>query len=243
MLVLLAGAAIAATRDLFSPERRTAGRIVGGLMSAIGAGLFLTLTGLTVVINHSGITIALAFVGAIVGSSFISRWIRSTELRFEGFDFVDEHSAIRWRELSKHGPRVLAPHRPGLMSLADRRHTLLRDYRLSADEAVLFVEVTLGDPSDFYQRPLMSVECEDNVEVLRVSHCVSVAHVLAAICLEMCDDETPPPEIVFGWSNEAPLAANLNFLLLGEGNVPWMVRELVLNAGLPAHRQPRILIG
>ncbi|BBO34723.1 hypothetical protein PLANPX_4335 [Lacipirellula parvula] len=243
VLVLLAGAAIAASRDLFSRRPRTIRRVAGGSAAAIGAGLFLALTGITLLINHSGITIALAFVTAIVLSSFISRWIRSTELRFEGFDFANEHSQTRWRELSKRGPRVLAPHRPGLMSLADRRHALLRDYRLAADEAVLFVEVTLGDPSDFYQRPLMRVECEENVEVLRVSHCVSVAHVLAAICLEMCDDETPPPEIVFGWSNEAPLAANLNFLLLGEGNVPWMVRELVLNAGLPAHRQPRILIG
>lgn len=243
VLVLLGGAAIAAARDLLQPGMRTFGRMLGGGLAALGAGFFFGLTGLTVLINHSGITIALAFVASIVVSSFISRWIRSTELRFEGFSFANLASEQRWKELSRLGPRVLAPHRPGLMSLADKRRTLLRDYRLAADEEVLFVEATLGDPSDFYQRPLMSVEREDGIEVVRVSHCVSVAHVLAAICLEMCDDEAPPPEIIFGWSNEAPLAANLNFLLLGEGNVPWMVRELVLNAGLEPHRQPRILIG
>lgn len=243
VLVLLGGAAIAAARDLLQPGLRTFGRVLGGGLAALGAGFFFGLTGLTVLINHSGITIALAFVASIVVSSFISRWIRSTELRFEGFSFENLESERRWAELSRLGPRVLAPHRPGLMSLADKRRTLLRDYRLAADEEVLFVEATLGDPSDFYQRPLMSVEREDGIEVVRVSHCVSVAHVLAAICLEMCDDEAPPPEIIFGWSNEAPLAANLNFLLLGEGNVPWMVRELVLNAGLEPHRQPRILIG
>ena len=243
VLVLLGGAAIAAARDLLQPGMRTFGRALGGGLAALGAGFFFSLTGLTVLINHSGITIALAFVASIVVSSFISRWIRSTELRFEGFSFANLESERRWAELSRLGPRVLAPHRPGLMSLADKRLTLLRDYRLAADEEVLFVEATLGDPSDFYQRPLMSVEREDAIEVVRVSHCVSVAHVLAAICLEMCDDEAPPPEIIFGWSNEAPLAANLNFLLLGEGNVPWMVRELVLNAGLEPHRQPRILIG
>jgi hypothetical protein len=243
VLVLLGGAAIAAARDLLQPGHRTFMRVLGGGMAALGAGFFFGLTGLTVLINHSGITIALAFVASIVISSFISRWIRSTELRFEGFSFANPESERRWTELSRLGPRVLAPHRPGLMSLADKRHALLRDYRLAADEEVLFVEATLGDPSDFYQRPLMSVEREDGVEVIRVSHCVSVAHVLAAICLEMCDDEAPPPEIIFGWSNEAPIAANLNFLLLGEGNVPWMVRELVLNAGLEPHRQPRILIG
>lgn len=243
VLVLLGGAAVAAARDLLQSGLRTIARVLGGGLAALGAGVFLGLTGLTVLINHSGITIALAFVAAIVVSSFISRWIRSTELRFEGFDFASPAAEQRWNELSRRGPRVLAPHRPGLMSLADKRHALLRDYRLAADEEVLFVEATLGDPSDFYQRPLMNVEREDGVEVVRVSHCVSIAHVLAAICLEMCDDETPPPEIIFGWSNEAPLAANLNFLLLGEGNVPWMVRELVLNAGLEPHRQPRILIG
>ena len=51
------------------------------------------MTGLTVLINHSGLTIAMAFVAAILVSSFVSRWIRSTELRFEGFEFADERVA------------------------------------------------------------------------------------------------------------------------------------------------------
>jgi len=59
--------------------------------------------------------------------------------------------------------------------------------------------------------------------------------VLAAICLELCRDGGDPPEIIFGWSREPPLAANLNFLLLGEGNIPWMVKELVRKA-TPAGR-------
>jgi len=75
-----------------------------------------------------------------------------------------------------------------------------------------------------------------------VSKCVSVSHVLAAICLEICR-VGPPPEIIFGWSSEPPLAANLNFLLLGEGNIPWMVKELVRRAVPDAGCQPRILIG
>ena len=178
VLVLLGGAAIAAARDLLQPGMRTFEPSIGRRLGGAGAGFFFGLTGLTVLINHSGITIALAFVASIVVSSFISRWIRSTELRFEGFSFANLESERRWAELSRLGPRVLAPHRPGLMSLADKRRTLLRDYRLAADEEVLFVEATLGDPSDFYQRPLMSVEREDGIEVVRVSHCVSVAHVL-----------------------------------------------------------------
>ena len=51
------------------------------------------------------------------------------------------------------------------------------------------------------------------------------------------------PEIHFGWSDENPLAANLNFILFGQGNVPWLVRELIRKAQPDPARQPRIVIG
>ena len=73
------------------------------LLSAGAGGFFLAMTGLTVLINHSGLTIALAFVAAILVSSFVSRWIRSTELRFEGFDFADETTRRRWDEFCRSG--------------------------------------------------------------------------------------------------------------------------------------------
>jgi hypothetical protein len=39
------------------------------------------------------------------------------------------------------------------------------------------------------------------------------------------------------------MAANLNFVLFGEGNVPWLVRELIRKAEPDPARQPRIIIG
>ena len=138
---------------------------------------------------------------------------------------------------------MLVPHRPGLISLAEKSRELQRDYRLDPATPVIFIEAFLGDPSNFSQKPLMKIEGEAGLEVIRVSRCVSISHVLAAICLELCRDGGDPPEIIFGWSNEPPLAANLNFLLLGEGNIPWMVKELVRKAMPSTARQPRILIG
>jgi hypothetical protein len=138
---------------------------------------------------------------------------------------------------------VLVPHRPGLIPLAENWQNLRRDYRHDPATPVIFVEAMLGDPSNFYQKPFMKIEREDNLEVIRVSRCVSISHVLAAICLELCRDGGHPPEIIFGWSSEPPLAANLNFLLLGEGNIPWMVKELVRKAMPASAKQPRILIG
>src|SRR6185436_11025213 len=102
----------------------------------------------------------------------------------------------------------------GLISLAEKNRKLQHDYRLDPATPVIFIEAELGDPSNFYQKPLMKIDVEDGLELIRVSRCVSVSHVLAAICLEMTAGGGEPPEIVFGWSHESPLAANLNFLLL-----------------------------
>ena len=243
VLVLLAGAAIAAAKDL---RRKSARGFVGTLcllISACAASFFYAMTCLTVFTNYSGLTIALSFVAAIVITSFVSRWIRCTELRFEGFEFADEQSQSRWNELCHSGPKVLVPHRPGLVSLADKYAALEREYRLDPATPTIFIEVTLGDPSNFYQKPLVQIEREGGLEVIRLTKCVSVAHVLAAVCLELCDGDQCPPEIIFGWSHESPLAANLNFLLLGEGNIPWMVKELIRKAIPPNAPQPKVRIG
>ena len=65
---------------------------------------------------------------------------------------------------------------------------------------------------------------------------------IAAIALELSKFGSPP-EIHFGWSDESTLSANLSFLLFGEGNVPWMVKELVSKAQPNPEKQPRIIIG
>jgi hypothetical protein len=39
------------------------------------------------------------------------------------------------------------------------------------------------------------------------------------------------------------MAANLHFLLLGQGNVPWMVHELMLKAEPDRTRRPQVIVG
>jgi hypothetical protein len=107
---------------------------------------------------------------------------------------------------------------------------------------MIFIEATLGDTSEFLQAPLMRIAREEGIEVMFVTGCVSTAHVIAAIALEMARVGRPP-EIHFGWSDERPLSANLNFLLFGEGNIPWMVRALIVRACPEKEKQPLIMIG
>jgi hypothetical protein len=144
VMVLLAGAALAATKDLLRPTQRTIGRLLFATLAGGAGAFFLAMTAITVLINHSGLTIALAFVAAILVSSFISRWIRSTELRFEGFDFAEEASRQRWNELCNSGAKVLVPHRPGLVALAEKSRRLQQDYYLDPAVPVIFIEATLA---------------------------------------------------------------------------------------------------
>jgi hypothetical protein len=106
----------------------------------------------------------------------------------------------------------------------------------------VFVEAELGDVSDFYQSPIIEVTEEEGRFIIRVKNCVSIAHVLATIALEL-SKTGKPPELHFGWSDENPLAMNLRFVLFGEGNVPWLVRELIQKAEPDPAKQSRVIIG
>jgi hypothetical protein len=137
---------------------------------------------------------------------------------------------------------ILVPHRPGRHSLVAKEEMIRRRHRLSADVPLVFIEVLLGDASEFYQSPLLEVIQEDERFIIRIRRCASVAHVLAAAALEL-SKTGKPPEIHFGWSNETPIAANLSFLLFGQGNVPWMVRDLIRKAEPYEERRPPVVIG
>jgi hypothetical protein len=242
VLVLLTGASVAATLDL---RRRFRGSWLRPLVLTpflLYSLFFLWNAALTTVLNPSGLGIALGFVWVVFVTAFASRWWRSKELRFDGFTFLDDKSKARWEEICQLEFQVLVPHRAGLHSLAQKEHEIRHKHRIAPDVPIIYIEAELGDPSDFLNVPLMRIEYEDGREVIRVSRCASIAHVLAAIALEF-RKVGKPPELIFGWSNENPLAANLHFLLMGEGNIPWMVHELIRHAELDPAKQPRIVIG
>ena len=137
---------------------------------------------------------------------------------------------------------ILVPHRPGSRTLKDKEAIIRKEHRLGPEVPIVFIEAKLGDTSDFYQTPLIQVLDQEGSFILRVHKCASIAHTIAALALELSKSGTPP-EIHFGWSAESPMSANLGFLLFGEGNVPWMVRELILSAEKNIERQPRVIIG
>ena len=107
---------------------------------------------------------------------------------------------------------------------------------------IVFLEVEVDDPSNFYQRLLVEVIREETRFVINVTRCVSVAHAIAAVAL-MMSRFSKPPGVHFGWSEMDLLAASWSYLAFGEGNVPWKVRELILDAETDPARRPRVIIG
>jgi len=189
-----------------------------------------------------GILISFIFIVAIWIASMYSRLVRSTELRFMGFEFADDQSRFLWDSLKHLEFPVLVPHRPSSRALASKEEIIRKEHHLTPDIPIVFLEVELGDVSDFYHSPLMEVKQEEGRFIVRLTRCSSISHVIAAVALEL-SKVGAPPEIHFGWSNESPLVANIGFILFGEGNVPWMVRELINRAEPVAERRPRIVIG
>ena len=189
-----------------------------------------------------GVKIASFFIVAIVVASFGSRVKRSTELRFKAFEFVDLNSRFLWDSLKHLEFPVLVPHRPGRRGLDEKEASIRQRHRIPDSVPIVFVEAELGDPSEFQQSPLMEVMQEGGRFIINVKRCVSIAHAVATIALEL-SHVGEPPEIHFGWSDENQLAASIGFFLLGEGNVPWRVRDLILKSEPDPARRPKVIIG
>ncbi len=241
VLVLMSSACLATVIDKWR-EHRKEGFFKLPWGYAVITGVFFYTTAANMYERPDGIKIASCFIAAILFSSFYSRLMRSTELRFQGFAFADDQSRFMWDALKHLEFPVMVPHRPGNRDLAEKDAIIRQRHRLGPDVPIVFIEAELGDTSEFQMQPLMTIREEEGRFVIGVQRCVSIAHVVAIIALE-CSKVGTPPEIHFGWSNESPMAASFSFLLFGEGNVPWMVQELIRKAEPDPARQPQVFIG
>jgi hypothetical protein len=182
------------------------------------------------------------FVMALIVFSMITRFGRTKELRFDGFDFADEESRLQWWHLVNNEYPMLLPIRPGQDCMISKERDIRAVHRLPDHVSVVFIEAELADPSDFHHRPVVRIDRQDQRVIVRISKCHSIPHAIAAASLEIAR-AGPVPEVHFGWSHENPLTANINFVFFGQGNVPWMVYELIRRSPEPADRKPKVIVG
>jgi hypothetical protein len=240
VLVLITSACVASVIDLWQRREGAWYRRLSWPFLFITV-VFLYTTVANVYEKPDGIKIAAFFILAILATSFVSRYRRSRELRFAGFKLPDPEAQLMWDTIRHLELTILVPHRPGRRSLANKEGQIRREHRIPRDLTIVFVEVELADASDFVNEPVMRITQEEGRFVLKITGAASIAHTLAALALEMAKVGRPP-EIHFGWTDDSPVSGTLGFLLFGEGNVPWLVRDLIRRAEPDEARRPLIII-
>jgi hypothetical protein len=205
------------------------------------AAIFTVIMLAVVLRSGSGLAIALLFIAAILAMSILSRAWRADERRTIGFEFKDQESEFMWNALRNADFPILVPVCPG-QNLADKEAQIRAAHSLSPREETVFLEVCVDDPSDFFQKLLIEIVQDGARYVIRVTNCVSTAHAIAAIALEM-SRYSKPPGLHFGWPEQSMLAASWSYLAFGEGNIPWKVRELIHRAERDPAKRPRVIVG
>ncbi|WP_200207360.1 APC family permease [Micromonospora coerulea] len=198
-----------------------------------------------VIEKPDGITISGLFIAGIIAVSLISRVTRTTELRAERIEF-DEPARRFIADSIAHDGR--------LHLIANKRQTgSLKEYRLkeraqrgmnpvpgAAD--VLFLEIDVVDPSQFSQVLRVHGVEVGGYRILRASS-PAAPNAIAAILLALRNATGLRPHAHFEWSEGNPLAHLLRYLILGRGDTPPVVREIIRKSERDPARRPGIHVG
>jgi hypothetical protein len=241
VLVLMSSACIVTYLSL-RHDRLKAGSYRRPWYFALVAVVFLVTTIAVIDNSPTGLLIAFGFILTVLTMSVVVRVVRNDELRTVGFEFVDAQSKFLWDSLRILDFPVLVPHWPGLQPRDQKEAVIRRDHNLDPQCDVVFLEIEVDDASDFFQRLLIEVVREGCRYVIRVQNCVSVAHAIAAVALEM-SKVSKPPGLHFGWPELDHLAASWSYFAFGEGNIPAKVHELIMAAEPNPEHRPRVIVG
>jgi len=238
VLVLMSSAALAVAVTAWRRSHRWAVFISITLVFA-----YTTIT--NIFERPEGIKIASLFILTIVAMSLVSRALRSTELRVHGL--MPDALAMSFIESiapGGEGVRIIA-NRPGAGVEAEYAAKLLearQTHHLTEDDPVLFLEVRLGDASNFSE--FLKVEGKQ-VGPYRVLTCQSAAipNAIAALLLYIRDRTGQIPHVYFGWTEGNPITYLLKFLAFGEGDTAPVTREVLRQTEHEPLRRPRVHVG
>jgi len=236
VLVLMSSAAVAVTLSAWreGPIR------YGFLLIAV---VFGYTTVVNIIERPEGIKIASLFIMSIIGVSFISRTLRSTELRVESIE-LNETAREIIDEVRKGTIRIIAS-RP---DRGDQDEYRLKEKKerwnnhIPLEDPVVFLEVRLGDVSEFSGRIRVRGIRIGNHRVLRTTS-PSIPNAIAAFLLYVRDAAGQIPHAYFGWTEGNPATYVLKFIFFGEGDTAPMTREVLRQAEHDPSRRPAIHVG
>ncbi|MFJ3218702.1 amino acid transporter [Kitasatospora sp. NPDC086801] len=239
VLVLISSAAIAVTIAAHKAGQRR--RRVG---FAVIAGVFLYTTAVNIAERPDGVKIGGCFIAGIMLVSFLSRLKRAFELRVT--DVVLDDVAERFVRDYMHRPLRLIANEPNSRDLTEYRDKIRQiraDNSIPIEDDLVFVEVTVLDPSDFEAELTVRGEVlHDRYRVLTLQSS-SVPNALAALLLRVRDLTGQQPHIYFEWTEGNPFAQFLRFFLFGQGEIAPVTREVLREAEPDRGRRPAVHVG
>jgi hypothetical protein len=195
-----------------------------------------------VLARSDGLKIAAFFIIATILVSFISRIWRTLELRVNSVE-LDLKALDLVREATANGkPIRIIPNRPESRDREEyerKEYETRRDHDIESDEAILFVEVTIKDASNFTGNVKVRGYEVDGYKVLRATG-VAVPNSLAALLLHLGQLTGNRAHAYFNWGERGPGAYLMKFLFSGEGDIAPLTREILRRVETDPNLRPVI---
>ena len=237
VLFLMSSAAIAVT---LSARRRKSSWTIGFLLISL---VFIYTTVANVIERPDGIKIASLFILTIIVASFISRAMRTTEVRIDSIEF-DDTAREFVNELAEGEIRIVTNRREvgDVEEYRFKEHEKRVDNHIPSSDPILFYEINLGDASEFTGKLKIQGVDVEGYKILRTT-APAVPNAIAALLLHLRDKSGKIPHVYFGWSEGNPIAYLIRYILFGEGDTAPVTREILRQAEPDPERRPNVHVG
>ncbi|CAN5486911.1 APC family permease [soil metagenome] len=194
-----------------------------------------------VIERPDGVKIGACFIGGILAISIASRLSRSFELRTTDVR-LDANADLFLRDCARRTIRLVAnePDARDREEYDDKLRQIRADHDLPEDTDVIFVEVTVADPSDFESRLDVHGQVMNGTHRVLTVTSSSVPNGLAALLLHVRDLTGVTPHIYFEWTEGNPAANLARFLFFGVGEVAPVTREVLRRVEPRRDRRPHV---
>jgi len=239
VLVLMTSAAVAVT---ISARRRKSGWWLA--FWAIAA-VFVYTTIANIIERPDGIKIASFFIFVIIAASFISRAMRSTEIRIEKIE-LDETAKAFLSDANEEGGEIrIVTNRRETGDMTEYRfkeHEKRVDNHIPSTDPILFYEIETGDASEFKGKLFIRGVDVEGYKILR-TQAPAVPNAIAGFLLYLRDTTGKIPHVYFGWSEGNPIMYLARYILFGEGDTAPVTREILRQAEPDPEMRPNVHVG
>jgi hypothetical protein len=237
VLALMASASVAVTISAWSRGERA---WVFFLLITV---VFMYTTVVNIIEQPSGIKIAMMFIFGIIATSFVSRALRTTEIRIDKIEF-DETAKRFIDEIAEGDIRIVTNRREtgDVTEYRFKEHEKRIDNHIPSADPILFYEIDIGDASEFSGKLKICGTDVGGYRILRTK-APAVPNAIAALLLHIRDTSSRIPHVYFGWSEGNPVKYLIRYILFGEGDTAPVTREILRQAEPDPELRPSVHVG